>query len=103
MATAAAKRIRGKEREELAQELRRRLGGTKGSFYSIINTAFRLVRGSSGTRVRRQSPAEPPPHEPCNGQPWRWSVSVLGLILRHRQLACFVRCIIPNSSLVRLK
>ena len=27
MATAAAKRIRGREREELAQELRRRVGG----------------------------------------------------------------------------
>ena len=34
----------------------------------MINTAFRLVRGSSGTPVRRQSPAEPPPHEPCNGR-----------------------------------
>ena len=36
----------------------------RGEFYSIVNTASRLVRGNSGTLVRRQSPAEPPSHDP---------------------------------------
>ena len=38
--------------------------GQTGEFYSIINKASRLARDSSGTLVRRESPAEPPSHEP---------------------------------------